>query len=219
MTDRRVPPEAVDGLRQLLLSGSPFVGPLIGVLAAQEPRLLHARFTAEVQQKMPAQLRAPVPAVLNGLFSLSRGREELGLSVEDFVRDVSTSSSVKATAKDQKQLQSVLPALLSIPALAITAKAFDVLTENPGNFHSARVVTDLRPVFSDVASKPAFALIVHSLRIRVGTAEETHDVYVALDEADIARLQEVLARAQAKATTLRRSFPALKLPVITEEIG
>lgn len=217
MADRSVPPEAIQALLVLMGQDHTFDDAILQSVQAQEPRLLHVRFVEDVKRRMPTEMQAAVQPVILGVISMSRGREEFGIPVEDFVRDIVGAAGLNATPEQQDRLFALISRLLSTPSLAITAKAYDLLTENDANFHSARVVTDLRPIFADTTDKPTVAAIVHSLRLRVGSSQEVRDIYVALDEVDIGRLQDTLARAQGKASTLRRSYPDLKFLVLSEE--
>jgi hypothetical protein len=87
-------------------------------------------------------------------------------------------------------------------SLAITARAVDVLTEHERIFTSARIITDIRSVFSDPSEKPSAAFIVHMLNIHYRQGREKKEFFVALDSDDIAKLKEVLDRAEKKAKSL-----------------
>lgn len=216
MADRPLPPDAQQAVSLLMVQSPSFDVALLNSVRAQQPRLLFVRFVEDVKGAMPPDLQAVVDPILMGVITLARGREEFGLPVEDFVRDILASSGVDGP-EQRDRLFAVLTQLLSSPPLAITAKAYDLLTENDTNFQSARVITDIRPVFADTSDKPTVALIVHSLRLRVGAYQQLREIYVALDEVDLSRLQDTLARAQTKASTLRRSYPDLRFPVLSEE--
>ena len=100
-----------------------------------------------------------------------------------------------------RQLSERLNRLFAISSIQVVAKAYDVLTEHGCTFSSARVLTDVRPVFGeDVEQAPGSAVIVHMLNIDHGAEE---NFVVALDITDIQKLIEILERAKKKAESLK----------------
>lgn len=105
----------------------------------------------------------------------------------------------------RRRLRDRLLPLLASKALATTAGALELLTQHERNYQTARVVTDIRPVFADdVHDRPEGAVIVDTLQLqtwdRGGRAEM---LAVAMDETDLRELREVIDRALAKTDTLR----------------
>jgi hypothetical protein len=94
-------------------------------------------------------------------------------------------------------------------SLSVTTKALDVLTSQDRVFYSARILTDLRPVFNESGDAIEAAVIIHNLCIHYGHDDDHWDFYVALDTSDIQSLRDVLDRADKKAGSveelLRRS--------------
>jgi hypothetical protein len=78
-----------------------------------------------------------------------------------------------------------------------------VLTEEERIFYSARILTDIRPIFNEAGNLIEAAVIVHNLKIHFGENGDETDFYVALDTSDIQALREVLDRADEKAKQLQ----------------
>jgi len=94
--------------------------------------------------------------------------------------------------------------LLNISSLQLIAKAHDVLLEHEQTFASARVVSDIRPIFGEkVEDAPIAAVIVHMLNIVYYQASERREIVFALDTKDIPYLLDVLERAQTKTERLK----------------
>jgi hypothetical protein len=94
--------------------------------------------------------------------------------------------------------------LLAVESLNSASRAADLASDHPQVFCAARLITDLRPVFgADPAQRPAGAVVTHTLRLHLhkGGDHEVH--YIALDSRAIAKLKEVLERAEAESRTLR----------------
>jgi hypothetical protein len=97
-------------------------------------------------------------------------------------------------------------------------KAEDVLTDHEHVFVAVRILTDIRPVFpDDVADPPEAAVIVNMLRIDHWTDREHRSIYIALDEEDLARLQEATQRAVTKTETLKKFLSSAGLAYVEQE--
>jgi hypothetical protein len=98
--------------------------------------------------------------------------------------------------------------------LSTTAVATDLQTQNPRNFQSAKIVTDIRPVFDDeVQARPRGAVIVETLQIQTWTREANIElIFVSMDEQDLTQLREIIDRALFKTKTLRTLLDEQSLP-------
>lgn len=100
--------------------------------------------------------------------------------------------------RELKKLRSRLLKLLGIRNLALSSKAASVYFENHCNLGSARIITDIRPVFDQGTDKIAAALVLHTLKIEYLSDGEQRDFFVALDDVDLDDLIEKLQRAKRK---------------------
>lgn len=107
--------------------------------------------------------------------------------------------------------------LLESDAIATTAIAVDLQTQHSRNFASARVFTDIRPVFrGDVGQRPAGAVLSEVLLIETWDRDgEGESLYIALDEADLLQLQDVISRALKKTETLKTLLSGASLDVFS----
>jgi hypothetical protein len=88
--------------------------------------------------------------------------------------------------------------------LRLIAKARDVTTDHDRAFLSARIFTDLRPIFDKNATVISASSVVHTLAIHHHQNENHKDFYVALDDNDVETMIEVLQRAKQKSLLLRQ---------------
>jgi hypothetical protein len=115
-----------------------------------------------------------------------------------------------------------LVVILDLRNLFQVAKAIDLITEQGRLFHDARIVTDIRTVFSDSRpQQPIAAMIIQQMKIEFHEDGSIKPLFLALDGGDIANLREILERAQEKYDTLKSVVADLNIPLfeLGEEIG
>ncbi|HET7501640.1 MAG TPA: hypothetical protein VFK02_11570 [Kofleriaceae bacterium] len=128
----------------------------------------------------------------------------------------------KDAAIDWSRAQKLLSDLLACDrSLGVTAKAGGVMSEFEKTFASARILTDMRPIFGDsVAEPPAAAVIVHTLRIRYHASQggdETAAVHVAVDSEGLRELGDQIKRALAKEQSITKALAGIPLPVLSSQ--
>ena len=156
--------------------------------------------------------------IAESLASLYTVRSMQDVSLDDFVEDVSDAMEVlpeeplRLPHSERQQFAEKLRTLLSSDAFAIVAKAYDLATEER-TFCSARILTDLRPVFgSRVEDGPQAMVVMHTLKLTYHEGSKQHEqFFVALDADDVRNLRKQLDRAEAKAESLRSSVKDVRL--------
>lgn len=135
---------------------------------------------------------------LRGLLRMSNPGE-IGASL-------AKSSDLDLNSDEREALRERVAALLQTAAMSTTAVAVDLQTQHERNFQSARVFTDLRPVFPDeVDEGPTGAVVIEMLQLQTwNRSGDTETFFVALDEKDLLELQGVIDRALKKTAALRR---------------
>jgi hypothetical protein len=78
----------------------------------------------------------------------------------------------------------------------------NVLTAHERIFLTARIFSDIRPVFGDSIESASAAVVVHNLKITVRRNEKEEDIFIALDNNDLRELKEVVDRAEKKTKAL-----------------
>jgi hypothetical protein len=111
-----------------------------------------------------------------------------------------------------RQLDPLLEDLFGIEQLDTASKAVDLAYEYANLFQSARVVTDIRPVFDESASEIAAAVISQTLRLYFSSEEGEHSLSVALDQQDLERLRDSCDRAIKKARTAQKLVGGCEVP-------
>lgn len=220
MPEIRIPEGVRPALPKLARLSATTAKKLIAAVRDVEPSADQRRFVRAVQERLPAGTRSSAEEIIEAVLSLAIGRDYVGLPIDEFAMRVASNSALKLTAVAQSSLRSRLGNLLEARPLQVTAKAVSLGYERDNTFIDARIVSDLRPVFTDtVGEGPAAAVIVHHLRVHHfdGTRHETTDF--ALDSDDLASLRAAVDRAEAKQQTLQQYLSRTKIPYIgTEEV-
>jgi hypothetical protein len=110
--------------------------------------------------------------------------------------------------------------LLSVEGcLSITAKARFVAYQSPRVYHSARIFTDARPIFSrDAAGPPSAFIVTHTLKIDTHENAKDHEWFATLDSRDLKALKAVVDRALEKEESLRQSLSKTEVPILGSEV-
>ncbi len=139
-------------------------------------------------------------------------RASADVAIDKFVEDVCqamnrTDIPALHLGQDYEAFKRRLGYLLNVEEVSVKSKALTLQTDHDHVFCGARIFTDVRHAFkSDASEEPMGAVIFHMLKVSSHENGQHKDFYVALDDDDLATLQDILNRAQDKAVTLRRLF-------------
>jgi hypothetical protein len=108
--------------------------------------------------------------------------------------------------------------LLSLDqSLGVSAKATQLLLRHKNPLLTARIFTDIRPVFTGEENPtPRAAVVVHTLELVTRTDGSQFSHYVALDSTDLQTLKRIVDRAIRKEASLRTIMASLLLVEIKE---
>lgn len=118
------------------------------------------------------------------------------------------SSALREARWSEEELlawESMRPAvdrLLANNAIVTLAKAVQLQYDHTNILLDTHVVTDVRPVFDRDATHALAAIVCHSLRISYRAGGQVRHLTLAVDDADLKRLQRDAERAITKASTI-----------------
>ena len=105
--------------------------------------------------------------------------------------------------------KSRLTRLLGLESLGVVAtKARELETDIERGLCSAKILTDLRPIFgSEPSVGPTAMMIVHTLKLSYHDMAngEHREIFIGIDNEDIVKLKQVVQRAESKAKGLASS--------------
>jgi hypothetical protein len=188
---------------------------LLTKLQQSGPVLFRGDVGPFVPEDVPGLSAEDAVELMTALLGAGSYHSSSGDSTDRFAADVASSSDLKLEPDERSALKSRLTALLSVPSVAASTKALDLQSEHERLFHSARILTDLRPVFgNEEVTSPTATLITHMLKLEYHEESGHEALYVALDDGDIEQLIQVLMRAQQKSQSLRSLVAASGLTLL-----
>ena len=98
----------------------------------------------------------------------------------------------------QREADAIRAALAPESPFAGLAKSIELTYAHQNVLQSARIVTDIRPIYDDDAENIERALVTHLLMIEYDSGEDTKRIHIAIDAADIRELKTLCERAERK---------------------
>jgi len=142
-------------------------------------------------------------AIVLALLSLYAQLKFHGWTIDDLAAGVARSADLPSSDLDPDQLTQRLQALLGLESVETTGRALDLQTEHEHLFHSARILTDIRPVFGDSPKEPpSGALVIESLKIEYFDEGTPCSLYLSLSPMELRNLRDTVDRALEKADTV-----------------
>jgi hypothetical protein len=128
------------------------------------------------------------------------------LTVEELLQNIRDALSDTPNWNDQEQrkwsgIESAFGSLLSLDVVRLVAAGIDLSYEHVNVFKTARVLTDIRPIFTNDATRIEGAVVSHALHIQFQSLDGPHELAIALDESDVEELLEICQRALTKTKT------------------
>ncbi len=217
MASFRIPPAHRDGLSDLLALDEDSKQKLLSALgdtgAVSKPDDLSKR--ASSLSNLPLET---VSSIVTVLVSLNALRTQVGRTADEVAGQVcdaivqSGDKELTLTSENREQFCGYLAKLLEARSLAVSSKVVDVWSEHEHAFCSARVFTDLRPVFGGEQDDTLVATgVVHMLKLSYHEPNAIKEIYVALDDDDIEDLRDALDKASIRSEGLRALLQEAKI--------
>jgi hypothetical protein len=180
----------------------------VGGLRALAPDFGQIDLSAPIAKKATSIGVTEIKSFLRTLFSLYRLADVKERSAEEMAADVKEAverDKPKGFSPDDKnRLQGRLKILLEIGGMLSTAsKAVDLMSEQERIFCGARIISDMRPVFTSSPDSIAAALVTHSLKISFHENGDHKDFYVVLTPGELKALKKVVDRAEKKSDSIK----------------
>ena len=170
-----------------------------------------------IAKQLPSFPENRLVPVLEMLYTLYYIRDLSGVNPNTFLDDLmdgaARASELRLAQGGASKLRLILEKLLSIDTLRTVSKASRLQRDGERLYCSAKILSDIRPVFrSDPSLPPVGAVITHTLKVGYHEGSGHMETQIVLDSDDLARLAAVVQRAQVKDKTLRKFLIRSKLP-------
>jgi len=165
-------------------------------------------------------LEAQVPelddreTLLDVFTALEASAQAYDWSPDDVAETISADTSLDLSPADRETLRTRLSEGLRSQAVNTASRALAVVTSYDRMFTTARVLTDIRPVFPDDArAKPIACTVSHTLRIDYFREGDPESVYITMDNSDLKVLGKAITRAEDKVRSLTDLLDAIEVPI------
>jgi hypothetical protein len=183
---------------------------LFEALQRAAPAAAPELFWKHVAEHAPAMSSSTIKTIVNELFSMHTAIENSNISAGDFAKAISDAAFAEHSEEfpineaDRGILRDRLLKLFELKdSLRLTAKALEILTDAQHLFFTAKILTDIRPVFNEKGTATEAAVIIHNLAIHYGDGSDHKNFFVTLDTNDVKVLRAILDRADEKAKVLQ----------------
>jgi hypothetical protein len=209
---RSLPSSLVKGLNEIATLSSADFGELLARLRAIPTEIKQHRVFSGTDFEV-GRLPDKGQSLKEAAFSLLLSRAGSRIPIAEFVEGLTDALHLDSDLLET--LRSRVTDILSIDTLDLVARAHNVLLEHAQTFSSARVVSDIRPIFEDdVKLPPRAAVLVNMLSIEYFSAGIRHKFVVAMDDVDVRELLATLQRARDKSETLQHTMKHGDIPYI-----
>lgn len=131
---------------------------------------------------------------------------------------IAQDSALEAGSEQLDRLREFLERTLSLEdPIGLLSKSVHVRASHERVFGSARIFSDLRPIFGSTPGKPAAATVIHMLQIHYHKGDYGEEAYFALSADDLEELAQMIRRAQEKESELRMLAEGSGVAVLDEE--
>jgi hypothetical protein len=217
----RIPEQHERPFGDLLLLSDEDEGVLCSALSDATPAISAQALARQVSSRVDIPVDQ-LTGMLAVLVSLTMSRDYHKISTDRIVHDAILQAKEEGIGPFADPETPVDPLknrliklLSSSTALGITSRAVDIMTQHQNPFDSARVLTDVRYIFSqDDDPQPLASMIVHSLNLTTYSDGDLVSNFVALDSEDLRSLQAAIERALQKERTLEDMLRSSGIPYI-----
>lgn len=199
-----VPKRAVPILRWIAERDDPGRELLEKALTAGGQQLSRAAIAERAQKAIPSAPAGTGDEVVNAVLSLVTLHFTHSWKIEDIADRVASDKGLSLESQQVSALREWLTRVLRDPGLNALAKGYDLGLDYPAIFHTARVLTDIRPVFGTEPNRDLIGAVVsHTLKIDYFVRSGHDELYVRLSDEDLDELADAIARAKEKGEKLR----------------
>jgi hypothetical protein len=217
-----IPEEHKPWLKELIELPEASAQQLLDALKSANPTLSPESLASQIAPNVHISAER-VRGIVLVLVSLSATCYYFDVPAEKWVEDViRAAGEAGLQLGDESEVEAVrkrLNAFLSVDnSLGVTSRAAYILAQHKNPFISARILTDMRPVYTGGNDPvPRAGMIVHTLELISSTDNRKLSHFIAMDSRDLRILRGVVERAILKEASLREAIARTDLYFIDVE--
>ena len=185
---------------------------LIRALREAQPAISPRALAQSIAPRMPPEIGGGLDELLTVLISLilfvaskKKSPEEAGKEIAAATAEMEIGGLELGSEEEAKFSDRIACFMELADTLSITSKASSVYFAHPRLFHRAKVLSDIRTIFSsDDSLKPVAGMIVHQLEISESSEGQMQSHFVAMNAHDLKELRLAVDRALSKDAVLQK---------------
>ena len=206
----KIPDTHKGGVTKLITLPEKSIHQIISAFEGVAPKFFPEELSKEVISKIDGVSSDDLLEIISAVLSLSKHRVHDDMPPEELAEQIVQAmlegpvEDVALIKRNQLGLKQLLLRFFQIETLLISAKASGIMLSHENIFCTARIITDVRPVFgSDPNVSPTAAVMVHMLNLSYHHEGQVKELYIAMDTVDIETLRAALDRADLKSQSLK----------------
>ena len=214
-------PDALKGSLRLVLSlDDNQIDELVKLYENSKPALSAKEYADRISDNVKSLPASDAYRITRGLLAFYQVK--IGRDLSGFIDQVSSATGEDDTpvfGEGEREVfkHNIEPLLSLHNSLEITAKSNNVYAEHDHVFCSARIMTDMRPVFDESDDFNLSAVgIVHTIKIEYHRNGDHNSFFVAMDHSDLKEMQKLLNREEQKTAKLVGSLSKWDIEVLGE---
>lgn len=207
MAKVRIPEEYKNGFKLFISLSNKDKDAVIKIIAEKPVSTKGSEFAIDISKKIKLDYSS-VLEIVEAITSLSFARENVN-GHNKFVQGVVEAledPEYETSPKSLSELYKAFSTLFSVKSTYhITDKARALTFQRENLLLNTRVITDIRPIFSDDDDcQIEGEVILHTLKIASQKGYNHDTIYFALDSDDLAELKVQIERAERKESNIRK---------------
>jgi len=210
MAGLEVPEEYQEGLSKLISLSEESFQELLSGLESAPFALKYRSVAANAAKRITTIPAEDVQEAVEILVTLSIVRSGVDVTDDEFLNDLCdalNSSGVpelQITDENSDKVKQRIHLLLNTKSVEVASKARALQIEHDHRYCSARILTDIRPVFgSNPEDRPVAAVVTNTLRLTYHQGPELKEFYIVLNAEELRKLASAVERAEKKAAGLK----------------
>src|SRR5713101_238873 len=204
-----IPKEDIAAIATIKAMSDGSVDALLTALKSVPPTVDTEKVATRIAEHVPSITAKLLEDVLDTLYGLCYVRELAGVErptfLEDFMEGFQNVPELAGEKSEIPKLRKKFEKLLNNETFNLLSKAKRLQRDGERLYCDAKIISDMRPVFSEEPTiRPTGAVVTHTLKIVYHKGEGAHgECHIILDSIDLDALGSIITRAQAKDRTLR----------------